>query len=682
MLITNFSSGELSNKLNGRVDLQQYYQGASKIKNFEIIPTGGIERRAGMKRIGELHGKCKLIPFIIDKDTSFILEVCNELIYIWKKDGPFITTAGLQATIPVEYDEDHLDGLQYAQNYNELTIVHKEYNPITIKYANRAFTKTEIAFDFQPNVNVDDDYDYVIIAGDEKPAVSVIDNVPYINGVAYPYGAYCIWHARLYKYFVDTRAWLPYGMDPDVDDELFTTVGKRPGSVCYFNNRLFFAGSNFEPQKVWASAAPDTQGNRYFNFATYQKYITVNKVVKDADVHIFTCNVRKTDIHDGRTILTGVTQDLTTGLKEDPTSYYLSNNNFPIGTKVISVTADTITVDKAITIDEDLEAVTCTIQLWRSLDVASSADYEYQVIESNITTSDCSFNFEIASSENDSIKWLSNNKYLSIGTESSVWEAPASINALNIQAVMNGRYGSDDIPALTIDTAVVYFAQGKRGIREHYFSNNQEAFQTNNIAIMAEHVLTESPAVDFDYCCNPYNKLIIVREDGIAVTLLYDKNNGVMAWNRIEHGNGLLRACAVTRGDKQNDLIFFAVEQEGSLFLELLDSNNEVYLDSWEEGDEESGYEYESEIVSLPVIAGDPTSKKRIVNLLVRFVDSYFPEIKVDNLPSEHFYGTPGPYSGIKNVTYPGISDRDVRFTITCSKNERVNILSINAVLA
>ena len=72
MLITNFASGELSQNLNGRVDIQQYYQGASRIENFEIIPTGGIKRRPGTQRLAELSGNSKIIPFIVDKYNVYV----------------------------------------------------------------------------------------------------------------------------------------------------------------------------------------------------------------------------------------------------------------------------------------------------------------------------------------------------------------------------------------------------------------------------------------------------------------------------------------------------------------------------------------------------------------------------------------------------------------------------------
>lgn len=726
MLITNFASGELSQNLNGRTDLQQYYQGAGKISNFEIIPTGGIQRRVGTKRIGELSAEARLIPFIIDKDNSYILEFVSGHIYVWNKNGKVLGTNNKQLEIKITTDGspytdlDHIRSLQYAQTYNKLILVHKDHAPVEIQYKDRKFTAGYMTFDFYADVNVDDDYGIVIKAVDSFPSMTVINGVPYCidTGKYYPNGVYCTYQSRLWKYNVAETKWDPEGTTPTIDYDLFTGESERPGSVCFFNNRLFFAGTYKERQKVWASCTPDTKGSRYNKFATYQKYVTVNRVIKDADLHVFTCTIAVEDVNKtaNTTTLRNLTQDLRNATTEAITSYFISNGNIPVGTKVLSVTENTMVINTALNITEDLEAQTCTIQLWRSADTASSDDYEFQVIENDITTSDCSFNFEIASAENDAIKWVTANNYLTIGTESSVWECPADITALNIRSVMNGKYGSDEQQALCIDTAVVFFAQGKYGIREHYWNNATEAFQTNNIAILSEHVLKESPAVDFDYSNNPYNRLHIVREDGIAVNLLYDKNNAIMAWNRTEHGKGSLINIAVTRGDRQNDLIFYEVKIGTKYYLETYDDNDKVYLDSWQLYDSKAsydedivlwnkttgevcgasdipagfitagdvvyiGYKFTSDIISLPVVSNDPTGKKRITNLLVRFVESYWPTLKVDSLDDELFSGET-PYSGIKNITFPGITDRDVRFRITANEPYAVNILAINAVVA
>ena len=46
---TNFSGGELSHDLLGRVDLTSYANGALTLTNVFIEPTGGVHRRPGLK---------------------------------------------------------------------------------------------------------------------------------------------------------------------------------------------------------------------------------------------------------------------------------------------------------------------------------------------------------------------------------------------------------------------------------------------------------------------------------------------------------------------------------------------------------------------------------------------------------------------------------------------------------
>ena len=71
MLITNFAAGELAETLFGRTDIPQYFQGVSLLENFDVIPTGGIERRNGMKRICSLEENGRIISFLIDRQTHF-----------------------------------------------------------------------------------------------------------------------------------------------------------------------------------------------------------------------------------------------------------------------------------------------------------------------------------------------------------------------------------------------------------------------------------------------------------------------------------------------------------------------------------------------------------------------------------------------------------------------------------
>ena len=753
MLITNFASGELSKSLFGRVDLQQYYSGAQKIKNFEIIPTGGIQRRTGLKRIGALHGDCKLIPFIINKDESYILELTTEttsgtttgVMYAWRSGQEVSISNPLKVTGLPYTSVSEIKEIQYAQNYDRIILVHKNYAPYVITYESNTFSVQKITFDFTADVNIDDDYDMMMTCGgSEKPSkVSTTDGhlqFSYVNtslvSVKKDYeagieNAYCLVSSHLYSWNNTAGEWKDAeSVYVGTDTTLFNETGKYPGAVQFFNNRLFFAATAKKPQKVWASCTPDTLEDRYYKFATYQKYVTINRSVKNPDAHIFTADILVENIGENSTVLTNVSQDFTgtASLLKDITKYYVSGDYIPAGSKITAVTANSITIDSVVNITEDQKSIAMTLQLWKTYDEATAEDYEYTCVCQDIVTSDCSFNFELASRENDAIKWLAANQYLTIGTESTVWCCPNTITALAISVECAGHYGSGELQALCVDKAVVFFAQGNMGIREQYYDTNTSGFMTNNIAVHAEQMLTESSAVDFDYVNNPYNKLVIVREDGTAVQLLYDKNNGVMAWNRIVHGeyDGTnedgIKNCCVVRGEYQNDIVYFSVRDKtnNAYYLESLDSNDGVFLDSWQIYSDKTaytdnavlfnktqnktcmandkpddfiasgdvvyiGYKFESDIISLPVINNDVSGKKRIVNLTVRFMDSYKPVMKVADLPDEEFTSIAEedlPFTGQQVITYPGTSDLDVTFELKADGVYPVNILAVNALLA
>ena len=56
---TNFTSGEVSPVLKGRVDIERYFNSAEEIQNFIVRPQGGLTRRSGTKFINEAKNAAK-----------------------------------------------------------------------------------------------------------------------------------------------------------------------------------------------------------------------------------------------------------------------------------------------------------------------------------------------------------------------------------------------------------------------------------------------------------------------------------------------------------------------------------------------------------------------------------------------------------------------------------------------
>ena len=46
-IYTHFNTGEISDRLKGRVDLDKYKHGCETMENFQVLPEGGAKRRGG-----------------------------------------------------------------------------------------------------------------------------------------------------------------------------------------------------------------------------------------------------------------------------------------------------------------------------------------------------------------------------------------------------------------------------------------------------------------------------------------------------------------------------------------------------------------------------------------------------------------------------------------------------------
>jgi hypothetical protein len=338
----------------------------------------------------------------------------------------------------------------------------------------------------------------------------------------------------------------------------------------------------------------------------------------------------------------------------------------------------------------------------------------YQV--ENTATADCGFTFEIGSDLNDRIQWITNKRNLIIGTENTEWMLNQDIDALNYQAYPNSRYGSADIQANTIGEAVIFFQYSKKAIVEYFIGQQDNYFRANDMAMMSKNMLRESQVRDFDFVSTPYTRILIVREDGAVMSLLYDRGLGVYAWTRITTA-GRVRNLATAPSASGFDVIYLITERGGEYFLEVLDDTLEVYLDSYKEWDGNAadygagavvldaasgtvypvasapppaagqtmwvGYPFHAALKTLPILANTEMKKQRITALIFRFLRSYLPSvgswaggqlIKTDRITNK-----PEPFSGVHQIPFPGTWDADNQAELLHDAPFPVRILAINA---
>jgi hypothetical protein len=230
-------------------------------------------------------------------------------------------------------------------------------------------------------------------------------------------------------------------------------------------------------------------------------------------------------------------------------------------------------------------------------------------------------------------------------------------------------------------------------------------------------MLHESPAYDVDFVSAPYTKIFISREDGIVVSLLYERGTGTFAWSRFMT-KGLIKSVASLPGMNGYDEVYLVVIRDDGIFLERLDERRHVFLDSYEAWtgfnehfsggavvyDDDSGISYAkgsaplpitghhmwigfpfvSRVRSMPVIANQEMKQSAVKVLQTRFHDSFMPKVRsepngVENtIPSRGGNPREG-YTGIVQIPFPGIYDKDVFFEFIHDEPNRCEILAVNA---
>lgn len=119
---TTFTAGEVTRDLIGRGDLRAYENGALKLRNVFIQPTGGVARRSGLRYIDNVAGKGRLISFEFNTEQTYLLVVTTMQIAVYA-DGVLL------ATLVTPWPETDLAQLAWTQSADTLLLVHPNYAP-------------------------------------------------------------------------------------------------------------------------------------------------------------------------------------------------------------------------------------------------------------------------------------------------------------------------------------------------------------------------------------------------------------------------------------------------------------------------------------------------------------------------------------------------------------------------
>lgn len=125
-LVSNFSSGEWSPKLEGQVQLDKYQHALRQLENFLIQQQGGVIRRPGTRWVGELPGAGRLIPFVSSVTSSYILALVAGEIFFYKPDMTQVTSGGAPVKVTTPYVLADLRDIDVRQSADVMYFFHRD----------------------------------------------------------------------------------------------------------------------------------------------------------------------------------------------------------------------------------------------------------------------------------------------------------------------------------------------------------------------------------------------------------------------------------------------------------------------------------------------------------------------------------------------------------------------------
>lgn len=451
---TSFAAGELAPELLGRGDLRAFENGARRLRNVFIQPTGGVTRRPGLRHVAELPGPARPIAFEFNTEQTYLMVLTAGAVRVFQGDAVVATLAG-------PWTAAMLPQIGFTQSADTLLLTHPEMVPQRVTRTLSGWTIAAWTFLREPFFRFAEAA-VTLAASGTTGSVTVTASAPVFLaghvGARLRIGGKRLLVTGLVS-AVQVSATVEEaldGTDPtaDWDEAAFSAARGWPVTCGFHQERLVIGGSRDLPNRLWLSRTGDL-----FNF------------------------------------------DLGTGLD-----------------------------------DEAIE-------------------------------------FGLVSDQVNAIRGVFSGRHLQVFTSGAEWMVTGDpLTPSNIQLNRQTRVGSPVdrlIPPVDVDGATVFVARGGQGVHEFAYTELSQAYQANDLAILARHLVKAPVSMAYDQ--NARLLHLVMADGGIGTLTLY-RAEQVTAWTRQET-EGAFRAVAESDGT-----VWVVTERAGAFALERLDA--ELGLDA------------------------------------------------------------------------------------------------------
>lgn len=564
---TNFTAGELSPRLMGRVDLTKYFNGAEKIENFFCLVAGGVTRRPGTCFVLQsAHtGKSRLMGFEFNVEQAYILEAYEQgfrvfmdgaPVYAWPcnkqvTNGAFETDLAGWTVSGVTWDAGKRAKFNAAGNYIEQKITFDpgqdpvsmlfdvggaagDYITLTIGTTSGGtqivtaadFKKGSHVRSFDPNGATD-----VFIRFAYGDGACYLDNVLFLNDEPIrfrsPYAEAHLFELQSAQsadvMYLAHRSYPPYRLERfSHDDWSIREVEFVDGP---YGPKNLDTTWKLAPSALTGTGVTITAsgtGNKPFKASMVGKHVALKhprtQAQKDDEVNPW-----------GFGVITGYTsptQVTITVIRDflllDATDEWM-----------LGAWAGDDGYPAAVTFYEERLWFGGSPKYPQTAWGSKSGDWENFGMGADPTDG---ITYTVSTDQVNSVQWLSPGKTLAMGTAGGECVVRAAdineaITPDNIVIKRETSYGSAGFQPLRIDQVILFGQRARRKLREFVYSFEVDGFVSADLGILSEHILRNGFQT-MAYQQEPNSMVWIPTEDGVLAALTYQRAQEVVGWSR------------------------------------------------------------------------------------------------------------------------------------------------------
>lgn len=537
---TNFSAGELSPQGRGRVDIARYNNALKSMQNLISLSLGGVRKRPGLERLASVKtGSPRLIPYIINQDEAFMLEIGDGYGRVYLPDG---TQVGAPYEFIHPYTAAQFGSLDYSQGESEMLMFHQSVFPQRLRhFAEDAWLCEPIPFISTP---IDEVGDYPAIG--LTLSASTVGTGRTVTASAAFFLQGDVGRAILYDTGVAViTAWTD---STHVTAEIKTAfpstlvpsgewnLESSPQVNCNPSEPTV-APPEMDPVGTTISFVLSSPG---FRSTDVGKYISINSgLVK---LTVFTDST-----HMNGTII----QPLSATIDAVALSWKLMANVWSAATGYPRT--GTFHEQRLVTAGSTLKPQT----IWGS----KSGDYQDFTLGPN---DDDSFSFTLAGNDNqvNLVNFLVSARdlvALSFGGEYLLRggvEKP--ITPTNVSIKIESSYGSQQVRPALVGKETLFVQRGGRKLRALSYSFQDDGYSANDLTTLAEHI-SQTGIKEMAFQQVPEPLLWIVLNNGNLISCTLDKSLDIIAWNPHFTDGAFESVAVLPNGDREQ--VWFIVRR-------------------------------------------------------------------------------------------------------------------------